>query len=121
MVTKTNPIFDAAQPRAFLEKSISTFTVTTDDISGSTAPGGAIDAIIKTISLNVTIVAHGAMATANVFWIAGEFPTDTYDGTNAETFAAHLEDTIQALGTVDAIDLSGATVAAGVVYKSDQV
>jgi hypothetical protein len=121
MVDKINPIFDAAQARSFLTKTISVFTVTTDDISASTAPGGAIDAILKTISLSATIVAHSAMGTANVFWIEGEFPTDTYDGTNSESFAAHLEDTVQALGTVDAIDLSGATVAAGTVYKADQV
>jgi hypothetical protein len=122
MVTKVNPIFDAAQPRGFLEKSISTFEVTTADISGSTGPEGAIDALIKTISERATIVAHDAMGTANGFWLAGEFPEDDYnnDGTPV-TFAAFTQAAIQALGTVDAIDLSTATVAAGTVYRADQV
>ena len=44
--------------------------------------------------------------------LEGEFGSDTYDGSNSESLAAHLEDVIIALGTVDSIDLSGATVAA---------
>ena len=38
--------------------------------------------------------------------------TDTWDGSNSETFAAHLEDVIQALGTVDGVNLAGASVTA---------
>jgi hypothetical protein len=121
MVTKINPIFDAAQPRAFLEKTISEFTVTTADISGSTAPGGAIDALVKTMGLTATVVAHSAMGTANVFWLAGEFPDDDYLGAGVVAIEAAIEDNIQALGTVDSINLATATVAAGTVYKADQV
>ena len=46
--------------------------------------------------------------------IEGDFGTDTYDGTNSETFAAHLEDLIQALTSVGAgsVNLSSATVTA---------
>jgi hypothetical protein len=42
----------------------------------------------------------------------GEYGTDSYDGTNAESLAVHLEDVIIALGTVDSINLASATVAA---------
>jgi len=44
--------------------------------------------------------------------VEGDFGTDTYDGTNAETLAAHLEDVVQALGTVDSINLGSASVTA---------
>ena len=121
MVTKINPVFDAAQPRAFLGKTISAFTVTTADISASTAPGGAIDALVKTLSTFATVVAHGAMGTANVFWLEGEFPDDDYAGAGVVAVEAYLEDLIQALGTVDGINLATATVAAGTVFKADQV
>jgi hypothetical protein len=46
--------------------------------------------------------------------IEGDYGTDTYDGTNSETLAAHLEDVVQALGTVDGIDLA----TAGIVAKA---
>ena len=42
----------------------------------------------------------------------GAFGEDTYDGSNSETLAAHLEDVVIALGTVDGINLASATVAA---------
>ena len=37
---------------------------------------------------------------------------DTYDGSNSESLAAHLEDVVQALGTVDGINLAGAGITA---------
>jgi hypothetical protein len=121
MPAKINPVFKPAVARSFLVKSISTFTLSSADVSASTAPGGAIDMIIKTVSERATIVAHSAFTTGATFWLEGEFPTDTYDGVNAETFAKHLQDSIQALGTVNAINLSTATVAAGPVFKADQI
>jgi hypothetical protein len=42
--------------------------------------------------------------------VEGEYGTDTYDGTNSETFAVHLEDVVQALGTVNSVNLGSATV-----------
>ena len=123
MVTKVNPIFEPAQARSFLTKTISTFTVDPIvDVTGSTAPFEAIDAMLKTISNRATIVAHSAITVDGfTVWLEGEFPTDTYDGTNSETFAAFLATELVALGTVDALDLSGTTVVAGPVYKADQV
>lgn len=127
MVTKVNPVFDNSNARSFVGKSVSVFTITTTsrNVSASTAPDEAIDAILKTVGLSATIVAHSTFTDATpsvaTVWLEGEFPTDTYDGTNSETFAAHLEDTLQALGTVDSLDLSATAVAAGTVYKADQV
>ena len=42
----------------------------------------------------------------------GEHGTDTYDGSNSETLAAHLEDVVQALGTVDGVNLASAAITA---------
>ena len=36
----------------------------------------------------------------------------SHDGSNSETLAAHLEDVVQALGTVDGVNLASATVVA---------
>lgn len=125
MVTKINPVFDIDQPRSFLSKTISSFAVDLNvDASGSNAPYEALDRVLQTIALSATIVMHSALTGTGqlmTVFLEGEFPTDTYDGTNSETFAAHLEDTIQALGTVDGLDLSTATVTTGLVYKADQV
>lgn len=125
MVTKINPVFDIAQPRSFLTKSISTFDIDLNvDASASNAPFEVIDRVLQTISERATIVAHSALTGTGqlmTVWLEGEFPTDTYDGTNSETFAAHLEDQIQALGTIDSLNLASATVTAGVVFKADQV
>ena len=42
----------------------------------------------------------------------GEHGTDTYDGSNSESLAAHLEDVVQALGTVDGVNLASAAITA---------
>lgn len=123
MVTKINPIYVPGEARAFLGKTLSEFTVgITPDVTGSTQPEGAIDVMVKAISLTATVAMISDVAAAGfTFFVEGEFPTDTYDGANSETYAAHLEDVLQALGTVDALDLSATTVTAGSVYKADQV
>mgnify|MGYP006089984377 FL=1 len=46
--------------------------------------------------------------------LGADFGTDTYDGTNSETFAAHLEDLVQALGTLQGINNGSTTVGAGI-------
>ena len=46
------------------------------------------------------------------FMVDGEKGTDTYDGSNSETLAVHLEDVIQALGTVGGINLASASCTA---------
>ena len=61
------------------------------------------------------ILGYGALTdtnTVSAMMIEGEYGSDTYDGSNSETLAAHLEDVIIGLGTVDGIILASATVAA---------
>ena len=124
MVTKINPIFDNDNARSFLGKSLTTVTVTKDGVEGSTGAEGAMHALIQTVAERATIAAHTTASSAGVitFLLEGEFPTDTYDGTNSEAFDVYLASTITALGTVDGVDFSSAvTVSSGTVYRADQV
>ena len=82
---------------------------------------GAVKAVLNRVATMGTIVGYSALRTdgANAgqvmtVLIEGDFGTDTYDGTNSETFAAHLEDLIQALTSVGAgsVNLSSSTVTA---------
>ena len=124
MVTKINPIVDVTLPRSFNGKSVQDFTITfAATVAASTGPNGVLAKVLQTVGNTATIIMVSDLQTAGTVlqvFIEGEFPTDTYDGTNSETFAADLEDRIQALGTVDSIDISGATVAAGTLYQADQ-
>ena len=55
--------------------------------------------------VNVVIIGPLHSTNNNVsIAVEGEFGTDTYDGSNSETIAAHLEDVVQALGTVDGVN-----------------
>ena len=89
------------------------------DCSAKLAVGSAVDATLKAI-MNEGLTAFAIGAVDNTggtgqglkVLFEGEHGTDTYDGSNSETIAAHLEDVIIALGTVDSINLAGATVAA---------
>lgn len=112
---------------AFLGKTIAAFDI---DLAvngtnfGTTESGadGAMRVVLDTISTMCTITGHSALRAdgdtnaGQIFTILveGDFGTDTYDGTNSETFAAHLEDLIQANTSVGAgpVNLSSATVTA---------
>jgi len=113
MVDKVNPVFDATLARSFAGKTISQLDIDLGvDASASLQPFGAVDAVLKAITLRTVMLMHSDVAagqTLSVF-VEGEFPTE----------AADLQADIQALGTVDSIDLSGATVTAGTVFQADQ-
>ena len=84
-------------------------------VNGSMGPAGAVETVFEAIQSQFTILGHGALHSTNVnmsIMIEGEYGSDKYDGTNSESLAAHLEDVIIALGTVDSIDLTAATVTA---------
>jgi len=82
--------------------------------------GGAVKNVLATIATLATVVGTSAIradAGANAgqvitVLVEGDFGTDEYDGTNAETFAEHLEDLIQAKTSVGAgpVNLSSAAV-----------
>lgn len=85
-------------------------------VNGSLGPDGAVQAVFEAIQgEGLNILGHGPLHSTNAnmsLMIEGEFGSDTYDGSNSETIAAHLEDVIIALGTVDSINLASATVTA---------
>jgi len=127
VVTKVNPTIDSTRGRAFLGKTIDKYTVdivaAVDLSSANMGPGGAFQAIISAMSRITTIVGVSALRTngsgaGRMFdvMIEGEFGTDTYDGTNSETLAAHLEDEVQGLGTVNSVNLGSATVTRATGY-----
>jgi len=85
-------------------------------VNAKTTATSTIQTVLRTIEERNTIAMvgplHGtnAQLTVAVEAVGGRYGTDTYDGTNSETFADDLEDRIRALGTVDSIDLSLAHV-----------
>ncbi len=126
-ITKVNPEL-SNRSRSFLGKTLDMYTIdfavnATNFGSTEMGPNESVDVALRTIATMATIVGHSALRAdsgANAgqlidVYIEGDFPTDTYDGTNSETLAAHLEDLIQAIGTNNAngIDLSSATVTRG--------
>jgi hypothetical protein len=77
----------------------------------------ALEAIAQVASIEIIGAGDATGGAGNglriaVAAIGGAYGTDTYDGTNSETFAEHLEDLVQAAGTHQGVDLSGATVVA---------
>lgn len=119
MVTKINPVTDYSNGRSFNGKSVVFAEVDfLADASAENGPGEAIEFALQQIQSVATIIGYSPLADTNtrmVVMIEGDFPTDTYDGTNSETLYAHLEDLVQAGGSAygpNSFDLSSATVAA---------
>lgn len=86
------------------------------DVSGKLGPASAVAATMDAIQgagFNLVIIGPLHSADNNVsICVEGDFGTDTYDGSNSETLAVHLEDVVQALGTVDGVNLASASVTA---------
>jgi hypothetical protein len=79
----------------------------------------ALEAIAQVASIEVigTVQADagsnaGQLLRIAVAAVGGEYGTERYDGTNSESFAAHLEDLVQAAGTHQSVNLASATVTA---------
>jgi hypothetical protein len=77
----------------------------------------ALDAIAQVCSIEIigSLKNSGTELTVGVVAIGGNFGTDTYDGTNSETFAAHLEDLVQASGNLQSVNNASTSVAAGIL------
>ena len=126
--TKVNPEL-ANTARSFLGKTLDMYTIdfavnATNFGSTEMGPGECVQLALSTVSTMATIVAHSALRAdggGNAgqlidVYLEGDFGTDTYDGTNSETLAAHLEDLIQGLGATagtNSINLTSATVTRG--------
>ena len=126
MTTKVNPT-KANTTDHLSGKTITAVTVDfavngTDFSDTEMGPLGAVQLAIANLSqigtpLIITKLRSDGSNDGQVFDIIweGEFGTDTYDGTNSETFAAYLQTELRLLtaaGSND-IDLSSATVVAG--------
>jgi len=78
----------------------------------------ALEAIAQAVTIEVlgTVGNNGTGAGQDLrFAVAapgGAYPSQTYDGTNSETLAQHLEDLVQAGGTVQGVNLANSLVTA---------
>ena len=113
-VTKVSPTIDATSIEYNGSKELTMFEVDFGAaVNTKTGPESTIAKVVDKISSIATIVIRGDLHSTNqvmTFAIEQQNTTDTFDGTNSETLVAHIEDEIQALGTVDSINLASATV-----------
>jgi len=86
------------------------------DVSGKLGPTSAVASAMDAIQgagFNIVIIGPLHSADNNIsVCVEGDFGTDTYDGSNSETLAAHLEDVLIDLGIVDGVNFASATVTA---------
>lgn len=123
--TKVNPIMDATRGRTFTGATLNCFTIDLA-VNGTNfgltemGPEGAVQEVLQVITSQFTVVGMSALRSdganaGQVFdvLIEQEYGTDTYDGSNSESLAAHLEDLIQARTSagVGPVNLGSATVA----------
>ena len=125
MTTKVNPT-KANTVDHFNGKTVTAITVDfavngTNFSSTEMGALGAVQEAINTLSNQATPIIITKLRTdgsnaGQVFDIVyeGEFGTDTYDGTNSETFAAYLQTELRLLTSVGAgsVNLNAATVVA---------
>ena len=81
-------------------------------VDAKTGPESTIARVIREIEDSAEILIKGDLHGSNQimsFLVAHGNEADTYDGSNSETLAQHIEDKIQAAGTVDGINLASAT------------
>ena len=114
--TKVAPIF-VDEDTFFIGKKVTLLEITyAAAVDAKTGPLSAIQETHNAImGAGFNILGYGALTdtnTVSAMMIEGEYGSDTYDGSNSETLAVHLEDVVQALGTVDGINLGGTSIAA---------
>jgi hypothetical protein len=103
-VTRVNPVSMTTNFEN-LSKDLSFFTVDyINAINGSVGPEGALQAAYNTIQRYYTIVAAGPLIDTNTQ------QTFAVEGAIVAAEATTLQTALQALGTVDTVDLSSSTV-----------
>jgi hypothetical protein len=118
--TKVAPIFDTTQDTFFIGKKITLIEITYPAaVDAKTGPNSTIAEVHELIQAKgFNILGIGALTDTNsvqAIMIEGDHRTEIptgYEGGEEYTFTDYLEDKIQALGTVDGINLATATVAA---------
>jgi hypothetical protein len=103
-LTKTHPA--ATTTDVELGQNLHFFTVDYVVANASTGPEGAQQAVLRAIEDTATIAAIGPLLDTNS---QQTFAVEATGG-NGTVVAATLQAAIRALGTVDSVDLSGATV-----------
>ena len=111
-VTRIHPVsvgtgleFFIGKPCTFLEVDFGAA------VNAKTGPESTIAKVVEQIADSCEILIKGDLVQTNqvmMFLVAHGNETDTYDGSNSETLAQHIEDKIQGLGTVDSINLASA-------------
>ena len=105
MTTKVNPAATTV-PAQMIGKEIQLFTVDyINAVNGSAGPNGAQKAVLDTIMQTATIIAAGPLGNSNT---EQTFMTEGADS----VVVATLQAAIRALGTVDSVNISTATVTA---------
>jgi hypothetical protein len=108
-ITKVNPATTTLGYEV-IGKDAQFFTVDyINAINASNGPNGAQKAVLDTISTTATILSAGPLGNSNTE------QTFMTEGTDS-VVAATLQAAIRALGTVDSVDLSGATVTDKTLY-----
>ena len=84
-------------------------------VNAKTGPVSTIAKAIEAVAGECTVLIKGDLHSTNqvmTFLVEHGNQSDTYDGSTDEAFAAHLEDVVQALGTVDSINLASSSITA---------
>ena len=124
--TQVNPAAMTNEGRSYLGISMTGLTIDyatngTDFSSTEMGPGGAHPQVMELIGSHANIIAHSGLRSdgsndGQVWdcWGKGDRGTDTWDGSNSETFAAFIQTEIRTLTSVGAgsVSLSTATVVA---------
>ena len=117
-ITRTNPATFGTDVN-FLGKTLTHLDIAFGAaVNAKLGPASAVAKTFEALAgagVNVVIIGplHNTNANLSVA-VEGEFGTDTYDGTNSETFAAYLQTELRLLTSVGAgsVNLSSATVGA---------
>ena len=83
-------------------------------VNTKTGPESAITKAIEKIAQHCTILIRSELHSTNqvmTFFIEHTNQTDTYDGTNSETFVEYLATELVALGVVDSINFASSSCA----------
>jgi len=114
---KVNPTLPNVA-RHFNGKSVTAVKVTLGAVTDPDdfGPDGVVQAVYETLAENATpiIISQIAVGTGifDVYFEGDFLETDDYGSAGTLSFIEDLEDRIQALGTVNGIDVSGATAVA---------
>ena len=115
-ISKVNPTaVDIASIQYFGTKDLTVFELDFGAaVNTKTGPESAIAKAVEKIAQHCTILIRSELHSTNqvmTFFIEHGNQTDTYDGTNSETFVEYLATELVALGVVDSINFAASSCA----------